>query len=709
MKDNVAKVIYRLLLVITVIVTAIIVGFTIVQMGVFSPEPKVEVTAKYTGKDVPELRIATDYDFCPNTYINSKGELSGLYIEIMTELANQLEMKPVFLTDNWLGCRAKLESGEADVLLGLEIFSNMKGTLHTIPMASDELCMFGKQKALSAAALSGKRVSIMARSVIIGLFDLQCEYVEYNTNTEILQAVENGEVDFAICHSAVGEKIIENSNLDLVRGASIMKSFPSIAVKDTNPELQDKLNTALQAMAEDGTLYKLKTKWIIDFTRNHTLDYVLENNQAFYIISVMSVILLLIISAVFRMYASSQERHIKELLVYQKNLEDSNVKAERANRAKSDFLSHMSHDVRTPLNGIVGMSGIIRKNITNPQRIKECLDNIDIASGHLQSMLSDVLDMSKLESREIELEHVAFSLDEELENVQAIVIGKLQEGNIDLIIRDDQVQHRFLIGSVMHFRRILLNLLSNAIKYSKENGHVQIIVSEIDGNSENSTVLEIKVQDDGIGMSRDFIENDLYKPFTQEHKTARTKYKGTGLGMAIVHELVDAMQGTIQVDSVLGKGTTFTVTLPFEIGVSPKGQEEKDDKSGDLQGMHLLVVEDNDLNREITQCVLEEAGAEVETAADGKQAVEIFSSARESYYDVILMDIMMPVMDGIEATRTIRSLARKDAQNIPIIAVTANAFTEDRKKTEEAGMNGHISKPIDEKKLLGVVANYKKA
>ncbi len=555
----------------------------------------------------------------------------------------------------------------------------------------------------------GKRVSIMARSVIIGLFDLQCEYVEYNTNTEILQAVENGEVDFAICHSAVGEKIIENSNLDLVRGASIMKSFPSIAVKDTNPELQDKLNTALQAMAEDGTLYKLKTKWIIDFTRNHTLDYVLENNQAFYIISVMSVILLLIISAVFRMYASSQERHIKELLVYQKNLEDSNVKAERANRAKSDFLSHMSHDVRTPLNGIVGMSGIIRKNITNPQRIKECLDNIDIASGHLQSMLSDVLDMSKLESREIELEHVAFSLDEELENVQAIVIGKLQEGNIDLIIRDDQVQHRFLIGSVMHFRRILLNLLSNAIKYSKENGHVQIIVSEIDGNSENSTVLEIKVQDDGIGMSRDFIENDLYKPFTQEHKTARTKYKGTGLGMAIVHELVDAMQGTIQVDSVLGKGTTFTVTLPFEIGVSPKGQEEKDDKSGDLQGMHLLVVEDNDLNREITQCVLEEAGAEVETAADGKQAVEIFSSARESYYDVILMDIMMPVMDGIEATRTIRSLARKDAQNIPIIAVTANAFTEDRKKTEEAGMNGHISKPIDEKKLLGVVANYKKA
>ena len=217
------------------------------------------------------------------------------------------------------------------------------------------------------------------------------------------------------------------------------------------------------------------------------------------------------------------------------------------------------------------------------------------------------------------------------------------------------------------------------------------------------------MQDDGIGMSRDFIENNLYKPFTQEHKTARTKYKGTGLGMAIVHELVNAMQGTIQVDSVLGKGTTFTVTLPFEIGVSPKGQEEKDDKSGDLQGMHLLVVEDNDLNREITQCVLEEAGAEVETAADGKQAVEIFSSARESYYDVILMDIMMPVMDGIEATRTIRSLARKDAQNIPIIAVTANAFTEDRKKTEEAGMNGHISKPIDEKKLLGVVANYKKA
>lgn len=692
------------LIMIIVLVTAI--GFTADQMGFFTGEPEVEVQAQYTGEDVPKLRIATDYDFCPNAYYNNESKLSGLYVEIMTEVANRLKMEPVFVTDDWPGCREKLTNGDVDVLLGLEIFSNMEGTLRTIPISSDELCVYGKKEVSSAAALAGKKVALMARSVITSTFDLQCEYVEYYTNTEILEAVENGEVDYGICHGAVAEKIIEKRNLHLKKGVAIMKSFPAMAVQDSNPELQEKLNTVLQSMAEEGILYKLKTKWIDDFTRDHSLGYVLKSNQAFYSVVGMSLLFLIIIAAVFRKYVRNQEKHIAELLAYQEKLQVSNEQAERANRAKSEFLSHMSHDIRTPMNGIMGMVGIIRKNLTDSGRIEDCLDKIDTASNHLLSLINDVLDMSKMESGEIELEHVPFSLDEELKDIYTIVDNKVQEKQIYLEIQDKEVLHHYLLGSPGHFRRILINLLSNALKYTPEKGRILVEVRELSAEKEKA-VLEIKVQDSGIGMSKDFIENSLYKPFTQENDSVRTKYKGTGLGMAIVHELVEIMQGSINVESELGKGTTFTVILPFDINKNPIIPQQKKDIDKNVKGMRILLVEDNELNREIAQALLEEAGAETVMAADGRQAVNIFQDSQVGYFDAILMDIMMPVLDGLEATKEIRNLNRKDAATVPIIAMTANAFAEDAKKSADAGMNEHLTKPLDSDKLLETLAKYR--
>lgn len=692
------------LIMIIVLVTAI--GFTADQMGFFTGEPEVEVQAQYTGEDVPKLRIATDYDFCPNAYYNNESKLSGLYVEIMTEVANRLKMEPVFVTDDWPGCREKLTNGDVDVLLGLEIFSNMEGTLRTIPISSDELCVYGKKEVSSAAALAGKKVALMARSVITSTFDLQCEYVEYYTNTEILEAVENGEVDYGICHGAVAEKIIEKRNLHLKKGVAIMKSFPAMAVQDSNPELQEKLNTVLQSMAEEGILYKLKTKWIDDFTRDHSLGYVLKSNQAFYSVVGMSLLFLIIIAAVFRKYVRNQEKHIAELLAYQEKLQVSNEQAERANRAKSEFLSHMSHDIRTPMNGIMGMVGIIRKNLTDSGRIEDCLDKIDTASNHLLSLINDVLDMSKMESGEIELEHVPFSLDEELKDIYTIVDNKVQEKQIHLEIQDKEVLHHYLLGSPGHFRRILINLLSNALKYTPEKGRILVEVRELSAEKEKA-VLEIKVQDSGIGMSKDFIENSLYKPFTQENDSVRTKYKGTGLGMAIVHELVEIMQGSINVESELGKGTTFTVILPFDINKNPIIPQQKKDIDKNVKGMRILLVEDNELNREIAQALLEEAGAETVMAADGRQAVNIFQDSQVGYFDAILMDIMMPVLDGLEATKEIRNLNRKDAATVPIIAMTANAFAEDAKKSADAGMNEHLTKPLDSDKLLETLAKYR--
>ena len=314
----------------------------------------------------------------------------------------------------------------------------------------------------------------------------------------------------------------------------------------------------------------------------------------------------------------------------------------------------------TPMNAIIGITSLIRHDAGNKAKVIEYADKIDISSQHLLGIINDVLDMSKIEAGKTVFKYSDFSILDLVQELDTIFHTQIYEKQQTLTIIKENIQHEWVNGDQVHLMQIFSNLLSNAVKYTQEGGEIQFFVEECETKSSVYAKYRFLVSDNGMGMSADF-KDTIFDAFTRAEGSLTNKIQGTGLGMAIVHELVDAMQGTIQVDSVLGKGTTFTVTLPFEIGVSPKGQEEKDDKSGDLQGMHLLVVEDNDLNREITQCVLEEAGAEVETAADGKQAVEIFSSARESYYDVILMDIMMPVMDGIEATRTIRSLARKDA------------------------------------------------
>ena len=633
--------------------------------------------------------------------------MTGLYIEVITEVANRLGMNPVFLTDTWIKSREKLTNGEADVLLGLEIFSNMEGTLRTIPICSDELCVFGKTKVNSAAALAGKRVALMARSVIISTFDLQCEYVEYNTNTDILEAVENGEVDYAICHAAVSEKTMEKNKLDLIRGVTIMKSFPAMAVKESNPELREQLNSVLKDMAEDGTLYRLRTKWIDEFTKDRSFAAIWKENHAFYITAVMAILLLTCITFLFRMNDKKQEKYICKLLDYQKQLQISNEEAEKASRVKTEFLSHMSHDIRTPINGIIGMARMIRRDPGNTKKTLECLDKIDVASNHLLSLINDVLDMSKLESGNVEAEHVPFSLDEEMKNIRVIADDQAQEKHLHVLFNVSQIRHQYLVGSPGHLRRILLNLFSNAIKYTPEDGTICVTAKELLGHN-GKAVLEFCVQDNGVGISREFIEKYLYKPFTQERDSARSKYQGTGLGLAIVHNLIDIMQGTIRVDSEPGRGTTFTVTLPFDIGTEPVQTETSEVKADCIREMKVLLVEDNALNCEIAQALLEEYGAVVTTAADGRQAVELFKASPVHGFDAILMDIMMPVLDGLAASREIRHLARKDAASIPIIAMTANAFAEDQEKSFDAGMNEHLTKPLDQHKLLKVLVKYYK-
>ena len=674
--------------------------FTAGQMGLFSPEPTVEIEAGITSESAPVLRIATDYDFCPNSYYNKDGELSGLYVEIMIEVANRLGMRPEFKTADWMGCRKMLTEDEVDVLTGLEIFSNMEGTLRTIPFCSDELRVYGRSRIDSAAALAGKKVALMARSVIATTYDLQCDYLEYSTNTEILEAVEQGEADFGICHGAVATKIIEKNHLHLVPSLVITKSYPALAVHDTQPKLQRMINEVVRDMSEDGTIGRLQNKWITEFARNRSLEYVFHQNEVFYITFILGIIIVLCITAGYWEVDRRQEKYIRTLLEYQEKLQQSNEETKRANQAKSEFLSHMSHDIRTPINGIMGMVEIIKKNLDDPERIKDCLEKIDKASHHLLSLINDVLDMSKIGSGKVHLEEIPVDLDEEMEKIHAIADVQAKKQEIRFSI-EDEVVHRQFLGSPAHLRRILLNLISNALRYNKKGGKICLAIREVEYDGSHIG-LEFKVQDTG----REFVEKSLFKPFTQEDDRVRTEYRGTGLGMSIVYELVKQMNGTIDVNSKPGEGTTFTVKLAFKTVDPAWKKKEIQEENRNITGMNILAAEDNQLNMEILQFLLEEAGAKVTAVSDGKQAVEYFADAASGTYDVILMDIMMPVMDGLEASKKIRELPEGKGKDIPIIAMTANAFVEDKEKTKEAGMNAHLTKPVNREEIIRVLAAY---
>lgn len=622
----------------------------------------------------------------------------------MIEVANRLGMRPEFKTADWMGCRKMLTEDEVDVLTGLEIFSNMEGTLRTIPFCSDELRVYGRSRIDSAAALAGKKVALMARSVIATTYDLQCDYLEYSTNTEILEAVEQGEADFGICHGAVATKIIEKNHLHLVPSLVITKSYPALAVHDTQPKLQRMINEVVRDMSEDGTIGRLQNKWITEFARNRSLEYVFHQNEVFYITFILGIIIVLCITAGYWEVDRRQEKYIRTLLEYQEKLQQSNEETKRANQAKSEFLSHMSHDIRTPINGIMGMVEIIKKNLDDPERIKDCLEKIDKASHHLLSLINDVLDMSKIGSGKVHLEEIPVDLDEEMEKIHAIADVQAKKQEIRFSI-EDEVVHRQFLGSPAHLRRILLNLISNALRYNKKGGKICLAIREVEYDGSHIG-LEFKVQDTGIGMSREFVEKSLFKPFTQEDDRVRTEYRGTGLGMSIVYELVKQMNGTIDVNSKPGEGTTFTVKLAFKTVDPAWKKKEIQEENRNITGMNILAAEDNQLNMEILQFLLEEAGAKVTAVSDGKQAVEYFADAASGTYDVILMDIMMPVMDGLEASKKIRELPEGKGKDIPIIAMTANAFVEDKEKTKEAGMNAHLTKPVNREEIIRVLAAY---
>lgn len=383
---------------------------------------------------------------------------------------------------------------------------------------------------------------------------------------------------------------------------------------------------------------------------------------------------------------------------HQEELLRAAKKAEAANVAKTEFLQRMSHDIRTPINGIIGMVEVGDHYRDDIKKQADCREKIRYASNTLLELVNEVLDMSKLESGEIVLEEVGFNIDKLSDETVVILEELAKERNIQIVEEEKSITHPYLIGSPTHVKRVLMNVLSNAIKYNRDSGFIYISYRELESKEPSHVIIEFICRDTGIGMSKEFQER-IFEPFAQEHMGSRSKYVGTGLGMPIAKSLVEKMGGTIEFTSQEGVGSQFVIRIPFKIDEEHKNKKVKESASASIEGLSVLLVEDNELNMEIAKFIIENEGARVTCATNGKEAVDIYKNAPESF-DIILMDIMMPEMDGYEATRMIREMDL----NIPIVAMTANAFMEDKMKAKKAGMNAHLSKPLDKDKLICVIA-----
>ncbi len=416
----------------------------------------------------------------------------------------------------------------------------------------------------------------------------------------------------------------------------------------------------------------------------------------------MIIFFMLLLSLVMR--SQSQKKLARQQNEANIKLAEAAKQAESANIAKSRFLSNMSHDIRTPINGIMGMTAIALRNSKLDNKTRDCLTKIDAVSQHLLSLVNDILDMSRIESGKTVIAQNPVDIRAVTDNCLSIIRGQGGDRSLQIIDKFEEPEHPRILGDELHLRQIFINILGNAVKFTPDGGTVTFYAKEVKSDGVNAEYL-FEIEDTGIGMKEEFLEH-IWDSFAQENSGSRSKYNGTGLGMTITKQYVDLMGGDIHVQSKVNVGSKFTVRLSFKIDTESTKEDTLECEHVSLDGIRILLVEDNELNMEIAVSLLEEAGTVITTAENGQEAVELFAGSPPETFDVILMDVMMPVMDGLEATRNIRAMDREDAKVIPILAMTANAFEEDVSKVLEAGMNAHLAKPVDLSVMLRTIAKY---
>lgn len=407
--------------------------------------------------------------------------------------------------------------------------------------------------------------------------------------------------------------------------------------------------------------------------------------------------------------------------ISKQRLETALEEAKRANQAKSVFLSNMSHDIRTPMNAIIGMTRIALSHIDKKEKVRDCLEKISASSAHLLSLINDVLDMSRIESGRLTLNSEQFNLKDLMDTLIGIIQPQISSGHFDFTVDMEDVEHLDLIGDPLRFKQLFLNIVGNSVKFTDPGGRIAVKVQELPSPSEDPVRLRFIFSDTGIGMSPEFLKR-MFQPFERSDVPRASQMEGTGLGMAITKNITELMKGSIRAESKEGEGTTFYIELPFQKGApqpyhpdpfkelslpqSAASDSGHTGKDTDYSNRHLLLVEDNELNLEIAKELISATNVQIDTAVNGQEALDKVSSSAPGYYNLVLMDIRMPIMDGYEACRRIRRINRPDLQDLPVIAMTADAFAEDRQQALDAGMNGHISKPIDLRELYNILEKY---
>ena len=544
---------------------------------------------------------------------------------------------------------------------------------------------------------------IDAKGTIIGYQYIKAEYAK---NSEL-----------TIKNVLAGYKQENDGTIVITNGNDIIASNDKKLINtkaQNNPvvnEIRKSVKSGQFAVIQNGikryftSLDKGRNYYIYMYAEDRDLVKTLTSNIGIALIlyGIFVTILMTIKAKSNQQYELIQKQREEE---YKKELEKSAREAKKANIAKTEFLQRMSHDIRTPINGIRGMVEVGDYYKDNLVKQAECRKKIWEASGFLLELINEVLDMGKLESEEVILEERSFNFFGLFKEIRMVIEKQAKERGIQIVVHKYRVIHENLIGSPLHVKRVVMNILTNAIKYNKDNGKIIMEFQEVQ-EDQDTVRIQFKCKDTGIGMSESF-QKKIYEPFAQEKVGARTVYGGTGLGMPITKSLVEKMGGTISFESEQDVGTTFDIEIPFQIDHNKQCEEhkKKEVKETSIKGVNVLLAEDNELNMEIAEFVLESAGAKVIKAFNGKEALEIFKASEQGEIDVILMDVMMPVMDGLDATRYIRRSNKENARDIPIIAMTANAFTEDRRRVLEAGMNEHLAKPLESEVLIEMIAKY---
>ena len=540
--------------------------------------------------------------------------------------------------------------------------------------------------------------------VIVGFHHTNAEYAKnYNLTVQSLLSGYDTYRDGIIAITD-GHKIVASNDESMV-GKNV-KENEVVRKLRNNGKIGKLVRVQNKFEGYYGSMDKSRDYYIYVYLPECTVFEIVPRNILYAL--AMYITLLIIIQLIKqsseRKYLVEQNKREKE---YKEKLMESAKKAEQANTAKTEFLQRMSHDIRTPINGIRGMIELADYYSDDLQKQEECRKKIWDASGLLLELINEVLDMGKLESGEILLEEREFNLKKLLGDIVNVVEKQSKEHQLEIVQCDYQIEHWNLIGSPIHIKRMLMNILSNAVKYNRYNGKIILDCREVSCIG-NVALIEFICKDTGIGMSKEFQEH-IFEPFAQEFNSARSSFGGTGLGMPIAKSLVETMGGNIEFESEKNVGTTFRLKIPFKIDDCVHIEEQTEEEHNvSIEGVRVLVAEDNDLNMEITEFVLSSVGAVVIKASNGQEAIEIFEKSEVGEIDIILMDVMMPGVDGLAATRIIRSMSREDAKTIPIIAMTANAFSEDRLRAVEAGMNEHLAKPLESTVIIKTIAKYLK-